>query len=132
MTDDNTRRPAGTFPLTGHIQRLLQGVRSFDRRRPLVWNGLLTTFWILFAVLDVSSDGWRTVAVDPDVPERLVLTMSVAFSAPLLWSRSHPLAVLVFMAPFSLANGWTGRRSRPRSCRRSSSSTSRSGDRCAP
>ncbi|WP_406459161.1 sensor histidine kinase [Streptomyces sp. NBC_00876] len=34
--------------------------------------------------------------------------MSVAFSAPLLWRRSHPLAVLVFMAPFSLVNVWTG------------------------
>ncbi|MEU1351773.1 histidine kinase [Streptomyces sp. NPDC005795] len=108
MTDNDTHRPAGTSPLTGHIQRLLQRVRSFDRRHPLVWNGLLTTFWVLFAVLDVSSGGWRTVAVDPNVSESLVLTMSVAFSAPLLWRRSHPMAVLVFMAPFSLANGWTG------------------------
>ncbi|MEU1369072.1 histidine kinase [Streptomyces sp. NPDC005803] len=108
MTNDDTHRPTGTFPLTGHIQRLLQRVRASDRRRPLVWDGLLTTFWVLFAVIDVSSGGWRTVAVDPHVPESLVLTMSVAFSAPLLWRRSHPLAVLVFMAPFSLANGWTG------------------------
>lgn len=108
MTDDGTNRPTGTSPLTGHIQRLLQRVRAFDRRRPLVWNGLLTTFWVLFAVVDVSSGGWRTVAIDPNVSESLVLTMSVAFSAPLLWRRSHPLAVLVFMAPFSLANGWMG------------------------
>lgn len=34
--------------------------------------------------------------------------MSVTFSAPLLWRRSHPLAVLLFMAPFSLVNIWTG------------------------
>lgn len=108
MTDDGTNRPTGTSPLTGHIQRLLQRVRAFDRRRPLVWNGLLTAFWVLFAVVDVSSGGWRTVAIDPNVSESLVLTMSVAFSAPLLWRRSHPLAVLVFMAPFSLANGWMG------------------------
>ncbi|MFI6862906.1 sensor histidine kinase [Streptomyces sp. NPDC050421] len=108
MKDDDTNRPAGPFPLTGHIQRLLQRVRAFDRRHPLVWNGLLTTFWVLFAVLDVSSGGWQTVAVDPDVSESLVLTMSVAFSAPLLWRRSHPLAVLLFMAPFALVNVWTG------------------------
>ncbi|MER7727776.1 histidine kinase [Streptomyces sp. NPDC096323] len=101
-------RPPGAFPLTGHIQRLFQRVRAFDRRRPLVRDGLLTMFWVLFAVLDVSSGGWRTVAVDRDVPTALVLAMSVAFSAPLLWRRSHPLAVLLFMAPFSLANAWTG------------------------
>lgn len=107
MTDDDTPRP-GAFPLTGHIQHLLQRVRAFDRRRPLVRDGLLTTFWVLFAVLDVSSRGWRTVAIDPGVPAKLVLAMSVAFSAPLLWRRSHPLAVLLFMAPFSLVNAWTG------------------------
>lgn len=109
MTDDDrTHRPTTAFPLTGHIQRLLQRVRAFDRRRPLVWDGLLTTFWVLFAVLDVSTGGWRTVALDRDVPASLVLAMSVMFSAPLLWRRSHPLAVLLFMAPFSLVNIWTG------------------------
>ncbi|WP_326671316.1 sensor histidine kinase [Streptomyces sp. NBC_01257] len=109
MTDHGTgRSTTGAFPLTGHIQRLLQRVRAYDRRRPLVWDGLLATFWVLFAVLDVSSGGWRTVAVDRSVPAPLVLVMSVAFSAPLLWRRSHPLAVLVFMAPFSLVNVWTG------------------------
>ncbi|MFD9501044.1 sensor histidine kinase [Streptomyces sp. NPDC060035] len=109
MKDDDTNRLAGSTPLTGHIQRLLQRIRAYDRRRPAVWNGLLATFWVLFAVLDISSGGWRTVAVDPHVPEPLVLTMSVAFSAPLLWRRSRrPLAVLVFMAPFSLINVWTG------------------------
>lgn len=109
MTDDDrTHRPTAAFPLTGHIQRLLQRVRAFDRRRPLVWDGLLTTFWVLFAVLDVSTGGWRTVALDRDVPASLVLAMSVMLSAPLLWRRSHPLAVLLFMAPFSLVNIWTG------------------------
>lgn len=110
MTDDDADRPAATgpTPLTGHIQRLLHRVRAVDRRRPAVWNGLLTTFWVLFAALDVSSGGWRNVAVDPDVPAQLVLLMSVAFSAPLLWRRGHPLAVLLFMAPFSLVNVWTG------------------------
>lgn len=95
-------------PLTAHIQRGLHHVRAFDRRRPAVWNGVLTTFWVLFAVLDVSSGGWRTVAVDPHVPAALVLTMSVAFSAPLLRRRARPQAALAFMAPFSLVNVWTG------------------------
>ncbi|MFC8538319.1 sensor histidine kinase [Streptomyces sp. NPDC057249] len=100
--------PPAPTPLTGHIQRLFQRIRSFDRRRPSVWNGILTTFWVLFAVLDVSTGGWRTVAVDRHVAEPLVFAMSAAFSVPLLWRRSHPLAVLAFMAPFSLANVWTG------------------------
>lgn len=67
---DNATDRAGTprpSPLTGHIQRQLQRIRAADRRRPAVWDGLLTTFWILFAVLDVSSHGWRTVAIDPSV-----------------------------------------------------------------
>ncbi|WSD69776.1 histidine kinase [Streptomyces sp. NBC_01591] len=104
-TSGNT---SGTTPLTGHIQRLLQRVRAFDVRRPVVWDGLLTTSWILFAVLDVTSGGWRTVAIDPNVSGTLVLLMSVAFSAPLLWRRTHPLAVLAFMAPVSLVNAWSG------------------------
>ncbi|WP_191134232.1 sensor histidine kinase [Streptomyces sp. col6] len=109
MTDDATdQRPAPATPLTGHLQRLFQRIRAFDRRRPAVWNATLTTFWVLYAVLDVSTGGWRTVAVDPHVAEPLVFAMSVAFSAPLLWRRSHPLFVLAFMAPFSLVNVWTG------------------------
>ncbi|MFF5333872.1 sensor histidine kinase [Streptomyces sp. NPDC013181] len=112
MTHDATDRPtppgSGPTPLTRHLQRLLQRVRAFDHRRPALWNGTLTAFWVLFAVLDVSTGGWRTVALDAQVPPPLVLTMSVAFSAPLLWRRSHPLSVLAVMAPFSLANAWTG------------------------
>ncbi|WNI23434.1 histidine kinase [Streptomyces sp. ITFR-16] len=108
MRDDETGRATGAAPLTGRLQHLLQRVRAFDRRRPAVWNGALTTFWVLFAVIDVSSGGWRTVALDRGAPQGLVLVMSVAFSAPLLWRRSHPLAVLAFMAPFSLINVWTG------------------------
>lgn len=110
VTHDGTDR-AGTLrpsPLTGHIQRLLQRVRAADQRRPAVWDGLLTTFCILFAVLDVSSGGWRTVAVDPSMSPRLVLLLSAAFSAPLLLRRSHPSAVLLFMTPFALVNVWSG------------------------
>lgn len=103
------RTPApGPLPLTGHLQPLIQCVRAHDRARPLVWDGLLTAFWVLFAVLDVSSGGWRTVAADPHVSGRLVLAMSAAFSVPLLWRRRRPLAVLLVMAPVSLVNVWTG------------------------
>lgn len=105
---DRWRPPSTATPLTGPIQRLFLRIRAIDQRRPSVWNGVLTTCWVLFAVLDVSSGGWRTVAADPHVPAPLVFTMSAAFSVPLLWRRNHPLAVLLFMAPFSLANVWTG------------------------
>ncbi|MFF3172362.1 sensor histidine kinase [Streptomyces sp. NPDC057900] len=104
----NPRPGPRPSPLTGHIQRQLQRIRAADRRRPAVWDGLLTAFWILFAVLDVSSGGWRTVAVDPDVSPQLVLLLSATFSAPLAWRRVHPLAVLLFMTPFALVNVWTG------------------------
>jgi len=114
--DDINRTPAakapGTTPgitrITGHLQRLLQRVRAFDLGRPMVWNELLTVSWVLFAVLDVTSGGWRTVALNPNVSGTPVLLMSVAFSAPLLWRRTHPLAVLAFMAPVSLVNAWSG------------------------
>ncbi|MFJ1611160.1 sensor histidine kinase [Streptomyces sp. NPDC088251] len=110
VTDDDENRPPGPggSPLTGHLQRLLRRVRAFDLRRPVVWNGLLTTFWVMFAVLDFTSGGWRTVAADPRAPEPLVLLTSLAFSVPLLWRRTHPLAVLAFMTPFALVNVWTG------------------------
>ncbi|MFF2958036.1 sensor histidine kinase [Streptomyces sp. NPDC057963] len=110
VTDDDENRPPGPggSPLTGHLQRLLRRVRAFDLRRPVVWNGLLTTFWVMFAVLDFTSGGWRTVAADPRAPEPLVLLTSLALSVPLLWRRTHPLAVLAFMTPFALVNVWTG------------------------
>ncbi|MFE3940261.1 sensor histidine kinase [Streptomyces sp. NPDC059118] len=101
-------RQSGTTPITGPLPRLLRRIRAYDLRRPLAWNGLLTLCWGLFAVLDVTSGGWRTVALDPDVSGTLVLLMSVAFSVPLLWRRTHPLAVLAFMAPVSLVNAWSG------------------------
>ncbi|MFF3629075.1 sensor histidine kinase [Streptomyces sp. NPDC002164] len=109
MTNDHgEERASSPIALTGHTQRLLQRVRAFDVRRPLLWDLVLTAFWVLFAVLDYTSGGWRTVAVDPRAPEPAVLLMSLAFSVPLLRRRTQPLAVLLFMTPFSLANVWTG------------------------
>ncbi|MFE9728068.1 sensor histidine kinase [Streptomyces sp. NPDC005794] len=98
----------GTAPLTLYIQDLLQRLRAFDHRRPTLWDITVTGFWVVAAVLDYSTGGWRTVARDVEVPEPLVLLMSLCFSVPLLWRRRHPVAVLVLMAPVSVLNVWTG------------------------
>nr|WP_239144574.1 histidine kinase [Streptomyces sp. SID14515] len=84
-------------------------LRAFDRHRPRVWDAAVTAFWVVAAVLDYTSGGWRTVAHDDvTAPEFLVLLMSLGFSLPLLWRRTHPLAVLLLMAPVSIVNIWTG------------------------
>lgn len=111
-TDDETDRTPGTdratTPVTHALDRLLRRVRALDHRRPMIWNVLLTAFWTLVALLDVTTGGWRTVAVNPEVPASLVLPVSAAFSIPLLWRRTHPMAVLVLMAPVALVNVWCG------------------------
>ncbi|WP_228924323.1 histidine kinase [Streptomyces sp. DH7] len=98
-----------TAPLTPIIRGALDRLRAFDRRRPRVWDAAVTAFWAVAAVLDYTSGGWRTVA-DDDVTAAapLVLLMSLCFSLPLLWRRTHPMAVLLLMAPASLLNIWTG------------------------
>ncbi|WP_371606260.1 sensor histidine kinase [Streptomyces sp. NBC_01213] len=98
----------GTTPLTPYIQDLQQRLRAFDRRRPMMWDLLVTGFWVTVAVLDYSTGGWRTVAVDTDASESLVLLMSLCFSVPLLWRRRRPVTVLALMAPVSVLNIWTG------------------------
>ncbi|MFB8029985.1 MULTISPECIES: sensor histidine kinase [unclassified Streptomyces] len=111
--EDGTRpRPApptaAPAPLTQHLQALLQRLRAFDSRRPLLWDLTVTAFWVVFAVLDYSTGGWRTVARNTAAPEPLVLLMSLCFSVPLFWRRSHPVTVLALMTPVSLVNIWTG------------------------
>jgi signal transduction histidine kinase len=98
----------GTAPLTLYVQDHLQRLRAFDRRRPMVWDLTVTAFWVVVAVLDYSSGGWRTVARNADASEPLVLLMSLCFSVPLLRRRRRPTAVLVLMAPASVLNIWTG------------------------
>ncbi|MEV7301241.1 sensor histidine kinase [Streptomyces clavifer] len=95
-------------PLTRNIQDRIQRFRALDRRRPLLWDLVVTGLWITFAVLDYSTGGWRTVARDTEAPEPLVLLMSLCFSAPLLWRRRRPMTVLLLMAPVSVVNIWTG------------------------
>ncbi|WIY77109.1 sensor histidine kinase [Streptomyces anulatus] len=98
-----------TAPLTRIIRGVLDRLRAFDRRRPRVWDAAVTAFWTVAAVLDYTSGGWRTVARDDvTAAEPLVLLMSLCFSLPLLWRRTHPMAVLLLMAPASLVNVWTG------------------------
>ncbi|MFE8914901.1 sensor histidine kinase [Streptomyces globisporus] len=96
-------------PLTRIIRDVLDRLRAFDRRRPRVWDAAVTGFWTVAAVLDYTSGGWRNTAHDDvTAPESLVLLMSLGFSLPLLWRRTHPLAVLLLMTPISLVNIWTG------------------------
>ncbi|MFK4798537.1 sensor histidine kinase [Streptomyces sp. MPA0124] len=98
-------------PLTEYIQRFTRRVRGFDRRRPLVWDLHLTGFWLTAALIDLSAylnGGRRYVAHDLDVPSGLLLALTLGFTLPLLWRRSHPAAVLLTMAPVALLNAWTG------------------------
>ncbi|MFF9269558.1 MULTISPECIES: sensor histidine kinase [Streptomyces] len=95
-------------PLTEHAQRLVRRVRAFDRRRPLVWDLLLTGFWMTAALIDYTGGGWRSIAHNLDVPGPLLLALSLGFTIPLLWRRTHPAAVLLAMVPVALVNAWTG------------------------
>ncbi|GAB2869332.1 sensor histidine kinase [Streptomyces deserti] len=94
-------------PLTEYVQRLNQRVRAFDRRHPLLWDLHFTGFWVTAALIDYSG-GWRNNAHNVDVPGWLVLAMSLGFSVPLLWRRSHPRAALLAIAPVAFVNAWTG------------------------
>ncbi|MFJ4270505.1 sensor histidine kinase [Streptomyces coelicoflavus] len=98
-------------PLTEYIQRFTRRVRDFDRRRPLVWDLHLTGFWLTAALIDLSAylnGGRRYVAHNLDVPSGLLLALSLGFTVPLLWRRSHPAAVLLTMTPVALLNAWSG------------------------
>ncbi|WP_435856888.1 sensor histidine kinase [Streptomyces rubiginosohelvolus] len=107
---DRVRDTESTVPpLTRIIRNALDRLRAFDRRRPRVWDAAVTGFWAVAAVLDYTSGGWRhTAHEDVTAPEFVVLLMSLGFSLPLLWRRTHPLAVVLLMTPISLVNVWTG------------------------
>ncbi|WP_019887568.1 sensor histidine kinase [Streptomyces purpureus] len=98
---------AGAPPLSQYIQRKVQHVRAVDRRRPWLWDTLLTLFWTFAALVDASG-GWRNLARDQSVPVWLVVSMSLAFSVPLLWRRRHPMTVLTLMAATAVVNTWSG------------------------
>lgn len=111
VANDDLEAPAEESPaepLTQYIQRLNQRVRAFDRRHPLLWDLHFTGFWVAAALIDYTSGGWRTITHDPDTPGWLLLVLSLGLSAPLLWRRTRPAAILLAMAPFALVNAWTG------------------------
>ncbi|MFD5480726.1 sensor histidine kinase [Streptomyces hawaiiensis] len=95
-------------PLTEYAQRLIHRVRAFDRRHPLLWDLHFTGFWVTAALIDYVGGGWRHNALSLDLPGWLLLTLSLGLSAPLLWRRTHPGAVLAAMAPFAFVNAWSG------------------------
>ncbi|MEU4737054.1 MULTISPECIES: sensor histidine kinase [Streptomyces] len=116
MTDESRRttmggmdhhQAGGAGALTARVQAALHRVRAFDGRRPLVWDAMLTGFFVV-AALTEAGGGWRNTAADPDVPSGLVTVLSLFLSVPLLWRRRHPLAVLAVMAPAALVSQWTG------------------------
>ncbi|MER8221175.1 sensor histidine kinase [Streptomyces sp. NPDC094143] len=95
-------------PLTEYAHRLTRRVRAFDRRHPLPWDLHFAGFWATAALIDYVGDGWKHNAHSQDVPGWLLLTLSLGFSLPLFWRRTHPGTVLAAMAPLALANAWTG------------------------
>ncbi|MEU6986757.1 histidine kinase [Streptomyces sp. NPDC046324] len=106
-TEPGAVQAAAEEPLSRHIQSLTRRVRAFDTRRPGTWDGLLTAFWTVAALIDAMG-GWRNTAPNPSVPSWLVLAMSLAFALPLLWRRRRPMAVLAVMACVSLVSNGTG------------------------
>ncbi|TRO62366.1 sensor histidine kinase [Streptomyces sp. IB201691-2A2] len=83
-------------------------MRAFDRRHPLVWDVLVTGSFVTAAFTDVLGGGWRYITQNPQAPTWLVVTLSLGFTVPLLWRRSHPVAILLPMLPLAVVNAWTG------------------------
>ncbi|WP_306943475.1 sensor histidine kinase [Streptomyces phaeochromogenes] len=90
------------------MHRLSRRVRAFDRRHPLVWDVLVTGSFVTAAFTDVLGGGWRYITQNPQAPTWLVVTLSLGFTVPLLWRRSHPVAILLPMLPLAVVNAWTG------------------------
>ncbi|MBD0840472.1 sensor histidine kinase [Streptomyces sp. TRM68416] len=95
-------------PLTQYVQRAITRVRAFDRRRPLPWDLLVTGFYVTAALIDFTSGGWKTITENASLPDWLILSLSLGFSVPLLWRRTHPVAVLAVMVPVAVVNSATG------------------------
>ncbi|MEV2256924.1 sensor histidine kinase [Streptomyces sp. NPDC050147] len=83
-------------------------MRAFDRRHPLPWDLHLAGFFVFAAFIDLVGGGWRNIAQNTDVPAWVLYAVTLAVTVPLLWRRTHPLAVYTVMLLASLANNWTG------------------------
>ncbi|MFD3575077.1 sensor histidine kinase [Streptomyces sp. NPDC058644] len=99
---------AGAQPLTRYVERCVQWLRAFDRRHPWAWDLHLTGFFVFAAFIDLVGDGWRNIAQNTDVPAWTLYAITLAVTVPLLWRRTHPLAVYAVMLFASLVNNWTG------------------------
>ncbi|MEV6758778.1 histidine kinase [Streptomyces sp. NPDC051214] len=99
---------ADTQPLTRYVERGVQWARAFDRRRPLVWNAFLTGFFLIVGLVDLVGDGWRNIAQNTDIPAWLLYAIMLSVTVPLLWRRTHPLAMYAVMLAATLVNNWTG------------------------
>ncbi|MFF1355780.1 sensor histidine kinase [Streptomyces sp. NPDC058297] len=109
VTGDRTQEPErALFPLTAYVQRLTERVRAFDRRRPLVWDLLLSGFFVTAALIDYTGGGWRNIAHNTDVPGPLLLCVSLTLTVPLLWRRTRPVTALAVMVAAGVVNSWTG------------------------
>ncbi|CAL9496351.1 sensor histidine kinase [Streptomyces sp. NPDC057794] len=106
--DPVTTEDRAPEPLTEYAHRLTRRVRAFDRRHPLLWDLHFAGFWMTAALIDYIGGGWQHNAHRQDVPGWLLLTLSLGFSLPLLWRRTHPGTVLAALAPLALVNAWTG------------------------
>ncbi|WP_225859422.1 sensor histidine kinase [Streptomyces albicerus] len=90
------------------MHRLTQRARAFDRNHPLVWDVLVTGFFLTAAGIDILGGGWRNITENPDAPTWLLTILTLGFTLPLLWRRTRPFAVLLSMLPLAAANAWTG------------------------
>ncbi|MEU8886140.1 sensor histidine kinase [Streptomyces hydrogenans] len=87
--------------------QLITRVRAADAARPWLWDGALTAFWTVAALVDASG-GWRNVARDPSVPAGLVVVLSLALSLPLYARRRRPTTVLAVMAAAAFVSEASG------------------------
>ncbi|MEU9284269.1 histidine kinase [Streptomyces sp. NPDC048275] len=74
----------------------------------MVWDVLCTGFFVTACLVNLAGGSWRNTAARPELPIWLVTMMSLGFSVPLLWRRTHPFAVLLVMFPMSVVNAWSG------------------------
>ncbi|MFJ4339284.1 sensor histidine kinase [Streptomyces sp. NPDC088915] len=111
-TETEEHRSGGTRTDTGtglsrHVDRLLTRVRAFDARHPRPWDAVVTSCWVVAALVDATG-GWRNTAPDPTLPARLVAVLSLALTVPLYWRRRHPTTALAVMAGAALVSDASG------------------------